>query len=56
MRHVLLVLVALAEAGDKDEYEDWWPRPGIQENLLVHLINIKHNCSLKLTNETYPAE
>ena len=31
MRHVLLVLVALAEAGDKDEYEDWWPRPGIQD-------------------------
>lgn len=59
MGRVLLLLVALiglAKAGDEDEYEDWWPRPGIQENLLVHLINIKHNCSLKMTNETYPAE
>ena len=59
MGRVLLLLVALiglAEAGDEDEYEDWWPRPGIKENLLVHLINIKHNCSLKMTNETYPAK
>ena len=53
---LLLALIGLGEAGDKEEYEDWWPRPGIQENALIHLINIKHNCSLKLTSETYPAE
>ena len=58
MRHVLItvVLLSLAEAKDEDDYEDWWPRPGIQENKLLHLINIKHNCSLKLSEETYPAE
>ena len=56
MSHTLLTvaLLSLAEAGQ--EYEDWWPRPGIKENKLIHLINIKHNCSLKLLNETYPAE
>ena len=58
MRHVLLTvaLLSLTEAAEDAEYEDWWPRPGIQENKLIHLINIKHNCSLKLINETYPAE
>ena len=58
MRHVLLTvaLLSLAEAAEGAEYGDWWPRPGIQENKLIHLINIKHNCSLKLINETYPAE
>ena len=57
MRHIILLSVALlslAESGE--EYEDWWPRLGIKENKLIHLINIKHNCSLKLLNETYPAE
>ena len=38
------------------EYEDWWPRSGIQENILVHLVNIRHNCSLKLGTQTYPAK
>ena len=56
MSHTLLTaaLLSLAEAGQ--EYEDWWPRQSIQENKLIHLINIEHNCSLKLINETYPAE
>ena len=56
MRHVLLTVALLSLAAEGAEYEDWWPRPGIQENKLIHLINIKHNCSLKLINETYPAE
>ena len=53
---MLVTLLSLGGAGHEVEYEDWWPRPGIQENKLVHLVNMKHNCSLKLINETYPAE
>ena len=53
---MLVNLLSLGGAGHEVEYEDWWPRPGVQENKLVHLVNMKHNCSLKLINETYPAE
>ena len=29
------------------EYEDWWPRPSVHHSLLLHLVNVHHNCSLK---------
>ena len=29
------------------EYEDWWPRPSVHHSLLLHLVNVQHNCSLK---------
>ena len=36
-----------AGAGEDDQYEDWWPRPSIYHSLLLHLVNVQHNCSLK---------
>ena len=36
-----------ASAGEEAEYEDWWPRPSVHHSLLLHLVNVQHNCSLK---------
>ena len=54
---LFFVLFSLAEAGGgEDEYEDWWPRSGIQPNKLVSLVNVRNNCSLMMMNNTYPRE
>ena len=36
-----------ASSGEEAEYEDWWPRPSVHHSLLLHLVNVHHNCSLK---------
>ena len=36
-----------ASSGEETEYEDWWPRPSVHHSLLLHLVNVQHNCSLK---------
>ena len=42
------------DQSDALEYEDWWPRPGVQPHKLVNLVNVEYNCSLVMFNTTYP--
>ena len=58
MKNTIFFLV-LSLFGQKilaDDYEDWWPRPQVSHQELIHLVNTKHNCSLKILKKIYPFE